>query len=180
MFDRKKAITVEPSKSSKQNTADRNSNGTGSSSSSYTLLKAIDPTNAVVEKRPTMLEGVEGEGVVLIGKGTRLVGEITNCTRVEIQGQFEGNVVSDEIIITECGSLNGYAKTERAVVHGNLEGNIIVANLLDISVTGRVSGELTYGQLAIAAGGYVGGTLQKVGSELENSPPPATTVMGKM
>ncbi len=173
MFDRKKAVTIEPAQSPKGG----NANNKDQDSSSYTLLQVTESTDVIVGKKATMPDDTIGEGVVLIGKGTRLVGEINNCTTVQIQGQFEGNIVADEIVISEGGSLNGYAKTDRALVHGNLEGNVVVANLLDISSTGRVSGELTYGQLAVAAGGHVGGTVQRVGSDIESSAPPVSSLM---
>jgi hypothetical protein len=53
--------------------------------------------------RPMGAKTDAGDGVVLIGKGTRVIGEISDCTTVEIQGVVEGKLLANSVIIREGG-----------------------------------------------------------------------------
>jgi cytoskeletal protein CcmA (bactofilin family) len=100
------------------------------------------------------------EGLVVVGKGASIVGDITSCSQVEIAGTFEGTVVAEDVIVRPGGYLKGTVSSERAEVHGRVEGRIRVEHHLDIRSTGRVSGELSYGRLSVASGGLVAGTIE--------------------
>jgi cytoskeletal protein CcmA (bactofilin family) len=102
----------------------------------------------------------QGDGVVLIGKNTKIMGDISNCTMIEIQGTLEGTIVADAVVIREGGGFRGTMQTDKAEVHGVAEGSITVHELLDVRSSGNVTGELTYGRLAVADGGNVSGNLQ--------------------
>ena len=101
-----------------------------------------------------------GDGVVLIGKGTRILGDISDCTMIEIQGTLEGTVCADTVVIREGGGFRGTMQTDKAEVHGVLEGTISVHELLDMRASGQVSGDITYGRLAVADGGNISGNLK--------------------
>jgi len=113
-----------------------------------------------------------GDGLVVIGKGAKIIGEITNCSQVEIAGALEGNVVAEAVIIRAGGRLKGTVYSERAEVHGTLEGQIQVQDHLDIRSTGHVSGELAYGTLSIEPGGRLAGNIQLC-SDLQKEDPAA-------
>lgn len=113
-----------------------------------------------------------GDGIVVVGKGANIVGEITNCSQVEIAGALEGKVVAEAVIVRAGGCLKGHVHSERAEVHGTLEGEVQVEDHLDIRSTGQVSGELAYGKLSVASGGRLAGMIQIV-PEPEKQDPPA-------
>lgn len=106
-------------------------------------------------------KGPNGERAVLVGKGTRVSGEIGDCDVVEIQGVFEGDVVSASVVVREGGSFKGQMQTEHLEVHGTIEGAIEVRGLLDIRSTGCVTAEVSYGQLSVATGGKLAGNIQE-------------------
>ncbi len=114
------------------------------------------------------------DGVVVVGKGASIVGEITNCSQVEIAGALEGKVVAEAVIVRAGGRLKGRVCSERAEVHGTIEGEVQVEDHLDIRSTGHVSGELAYGKLSVASGGRLAGTIQIV-SDLHSNPRPAVS-----
>jgi cytoskeletal protein CcmA (bactofilin family) len=118
-----------------------------------------------VEHETPRPEESNGDGVVVIGKGASIVGEITNCSQVEIAGALEGKVVAEAVIVRAGGCLKGQVCSERAEVHGTIEGEVQVEDHLDIRSTGDVSGELAYGKLSVASGGRLAGNIQIV-SEL--------------
>ncbi len=117
-------------------------------------------------------EPSNGDGVVVVGKGASIVGEITNCSQVEIAGALEGKVVAEAVIVRAGGCLKGIVCSERAEVHGTIEGEVQVEDHLDIRSTGQVSGELAYGKLSVASGGRLAGNIQIV-SELHTKELPA-------
>ena len=131
---------------------------------STTDTAPVRPT-AAVSTVPTATGGAapsanaNSDGVVIIGKGTRIVGEITDASRVEIQGAVDGTIVADALIIREGGSLTGRLQASHAEVHGAFNGQLDIAQLLDIRATGTVEGELAYGKLAVAMGGHISGNV---------------------
>ena len=123
-------------------------------------LGATQPAAASAVARLTAAAQVSSsDGVVIIGKGTRIVGEITDCSRVEIQGIVDGTIVAEALIIREGGSLTGRLQATHAEVHGSFNGQLDIAELLDIRSTGIVEGELAYGKLAVAMGGHISGNV---------------------
>ncbi|MEO1282525.1 MAG: polymer-forming cytoskeletal protein [Pseudomonadota bacterium] len=106
-----------------------------------------------------VIEVSEDEGRVLIGRGTKLVGEVSNCSQVEVQGHLEGTLVADHVIVSNGGSVNGGLHAGHAEVLGDVEGNVHVEGLLDVHATGRINGNLTYGRLSVADGGDISGEI---------------------
>jgi len=104
----------------------------------------------------------QNDAHVVVGKGASIIGEISNCSQVEIAGALEGKVVAEAVIVQPGGCLKGQVYSERAEVHGTIEGQVQVDDHLDIRSTGDVSGELVYGKLSVASGGRLSGTLQIV------------------
>ena len=113
-----------------------------------------------------------GDGLVVVGKGAKIIGEITNCSQVEIAGDVDVDIVTKVVIIRAGGRLKGTVHSERAEVHGTLEGQIQVQDHLDIRSTGHVSGELAYGKLSIEPGGQLAGNIQLC-SDLQKEEPDA-------
>ncbi len=112
-----------------------------------------------------ILESIDGDGLVLIGKNTQLVGEISNCSRVEIQGALEGTVVAETVVVREGGMIKGHMRTTNADIQGIVEGEIVVDGLLDVKSTGQVTGDITYGQFSVQVGGVVAGQFSGRASE---------------
>jgi cytoskeletal protein CcmA (bactofilin family) len=119
-------------------------------------------TELYAEKQVTPHVQAPGDGLVVVGKGASIVGEITNCSQVEIAGALEGKVVAEAVIVRAGGCLKGHVCSQRAEVHGTIEGQVQVEDHLDIRSTGQVSGELAYGKLSVASGGRLAGTIEIV------------------
>lgn len=143
-------------------------------------LFEIETSQPAEASQPTEIEtslGDEaiGDRIVVVGKGSNIVGEISNCSQVEIEGALEGNVIADVVIIRPSGRLKGRVNSDRVEVHGSIEGEIQVKEHLDIRSTGQVSGELSYGKLTVASGGYLAGNIHLC-SDLQKNEPKAETL----
>jgi cytoskeletal protein CcmA (bactofilin family) len=108
-------------------------------------------------KGPFVVNGSDSDGFVVIGKGTRVTGQIADCAKLEIQGTVEGTIVAEAVVIRGSGMMIGELHAVHAEVHGRFEGRLYVRNVLDIRSTGSVEGELSYGKLAVAMGGHIAG-----------------------
>jgi len=92
------------------------------------------------------------EGVVIIGKNTRIGGSIGDCRILEVHGILEADVVAEVLIVREGGGVLGTIQVDRAEIHGIVEGTFTVHEHLDIAATGNVSGTISYQTLAVATG----------------------------
>lgn len=126
----------------------------------------------------SVLESVDGDGMVLIGKGTTVVGEVGNCSKVEIQGHLEGSIVADRVIIREGGSIKGGMHAGHAEVCGVVDGEVLVEELLDVRSTGRVIGEIAYGKLAVEVGGDIAGNIRQPQQAAQSAEPQHQGVNG--
>lgn len=140
----------------------------------------VSPTAHVTppppRERPMAARTDAGDGVVHIGKGTRVIGEISDCTTVEIQGVVEGKLLASSVIIREGGGFKGSLQADQAEIHGVMEGNAVVNDLLDIRSTGTVSADLAYGRLSVEAGGQMtGNILARISIENGNAPKSGST-----
>jgi cytoskeletal protein CcmA (bactofilin family) len=99
-------------------------------------------------------------GIIVVGKGASMMGEITNCSRVEIAGELDGNILAQSVIVRPGGRVKGTVCVEEAEVHGTIEGQLLVERHLDIASTATIVGELSYGSIAIAPGGRLAGSIQ--------------------
>jgi cytoskeletal protein CcmA (bactofilin family) len=112
--------------------------------------------------------------VLLIGREISLSGQITACDRVVVEGRVEAQLTESRFVeITETGQFKGSAEVEEAEVRGRFEGRLSVRGRLLIRGSGKVSGEIAYGQVEIECGGEISGTVQTVASGGRLSSPAA-------
>lgn len=102
--------------------------------------------------------GPAAAGLLSIGREISLVGEITSCARLVVDGFVEGNLQRcHDMVIGESGVFKGEARTENAEISGRIEGNLFVRKRLVIRAAGRVSGTTIYGEIEIEPGGSIVG-----------------------
>lgn len=113
----------------------------------------------------SITKGKTPADLVLIGGTCQVNGEIRNCRRLVIEGVLEGDLETEEIIVRKGGRINGHIKTINAEIHGDIQGDLVVENLLDVRSTGVVSGDVSYGELIVASGGHLVGNMRQTPKE---------------
>lgn len=105
-------------------------------------------------------------GVLVVTEDTviRGVRELRNCRLLEVFGYLEGDVAAKAVLVHRNGRLFGKLKSDSAEIHGTLQGEVVVKNLIDIRSSGNVSGNIRYGKLALEEGG-------NLSAEMRNVPP---------
>lgn len=91
-------------------------------------------------------------GVLILGEGAVLKGEVKKGRRVEVWGYVEGGVTASELVVQEGGKVFGSVKTSTAEVRGTLQGDVRVQQLLSLKSTGTAAGKIKYGRLAMEEG----------------------------
>jgi cytoskeletal protein CcmA (bactofilin family) len=100
-----------------------------------------------------------------VGKDISLHGEIADCAKVHVDGKVEATLSKCRaLIITDSGYFGGTAEVETADISGRFDGALECAGRLIIRESGRVNGEVRYGQIEIECGGEISGTVGTVDS----------------
>jgi cytoskeletal protein CcmA (bactofilin family) len=102
--------------------------------------------------------------VLVINQDTYLKGDVRNGGRIEVYGYIEGSVTGDQLVVQPGGRCYGTIKVDNADVHGNLQGEIFVKQLITIRGPGTVTGNVQYGRLAMELGA-------NLSAEVRNVPP---------
>lgn len=99
--------------------------------------------------------------VLIIGREISLNGQITACDKVVVEGKVEATLTDSRFIeIAETGQFKGSAEIDDAEIRGRFEGKLTVRGRLLIRGTGKVMGEIAYGQIEVECGGEITGTVQ--------------------
>ncbi|WP_341705738.1 polymer-forming cytoskeletal protein [Ferrovibrio sp.] len=112
--------------------------------------------------------------VLLIGRDISLNGRITACDKVIVEGKVEADLTDSRFVeIAESGMFKGSAEVEEAEIRGHFEGRLSVRGRLLIRGSGKVAGDIAYGQVEIECGGEISGTVQTVASGGRKASPAA-------
>jgi cytoskeletal protein CcmA (bactofilin family) len=103
-----------------------------------------------------------GDGVLIIGAGVEVRGTIASCDELVVEGKVESTIECRVLTVAETGTVKGEATVQELEVHGVFDGKAGVSGCLTVKSTGRVTGEIRYGQLEVERGGIVSGELATV------------------
>jgi cytoskeletal protein CcmA (bactofilin family) len=98
----------------------------------------------------------------VIQEDTVIKGEIRNCRQIEIRGLVEGELAAESVVVQPSGRFFGTVRTDSADVHGSLQGEVFVKNLISIRSSGSVNGNVHYGQIAMEMGGNLSAQLRNI------------------
>jgi cytoskeletal protein CcmA (bactofilin family) len=97
---------------------------------------------------------------LIVGPDIKLKGaEITDCDTLIVEGRVEASMDSRVIQISERGVFAGKAGIDVAEIRGCFEGELTVRKQLVVCATGKVSGKIRYGKLAVEEGGEISGDI---------------------
>lgn len=119
---------------------------------------------AAPERAPAMpVARPASKRVLTVGPEIQMKGEVTSCDRVIIEGTVDATMRDVHTVeLTESGSLKGTAEVEDAEISGVFEGDLVVRGRLTVYSSGRVRGNVTYGEIEIQRGGQISGNIRNV------------------
>ncbi|CAM2067215.1 Polymer-forming cytoskeletal protein [Sulfidibacter corallicola] len=94
----------------------------------------------------------------LIMEGTRFEGKLIFKNKMRIDGEFSGEIVSeDQLIVGKKACVEGSIKCGQMVVMGEVRGHITECSHLQIQENGKVYGDIRVGILEIKPGAIFDG-----------------------
>lgn len=127
---------------------------------------AAPPAKPVEEPRPSSPvapPATKGDArpMAHIGKSLVLKAQITGEEDVYVDGQLEGSVElkNHNLTVGINGRVNANVIARNVFVEGNLTGNVVASEKIEIRKTGSLQGDLTTGGVTIEDGAYFKGSI---------------------
>ena len=83
----------------------------------------------------------KGSAKVLIGNGVSITGEIKKADEVQIDGEADVTMKTDNLVVGPTGHCKGNIETQNADIWGTFDGDIKAYGTLTIQEEGKVSAE---------------------------------------
>ena len=127
---------------------------------------------SVMAPKPTANAGDEVGGKrLIVGQGIRLAGEITACDRLVVEGFCEVTLNETRALeIAGTGRFIGGCEVEEAEISGIYEGELTVRKRLLIRSSGKVKGNVRYGEIEIERGGLLSGSVSMIETRSDPAP----------
>jgi cytoskeletal protein CcmA (bactofilin family) len=95
--------------------------------------------------------------VAYIGEGVAVKGEIAVPDILVVDGLVEGNLTARTIRVGPSGAVKGNIISTEAEVYGSVSEKAEVKQLLIVRSTGRIDGQISYGEVEIEKGAVISG-----------------------
>jgi cytoskeletal protein CcmA (bactofilin family) len=130
------------------------------------LIEEIDNIHinskvSIFQKDKRMSEGNKDKSI-FIGAGVVFKGSINAPNQAIISGTVEGDLIAKDVLIGAAGVVTGTTEADFIDVKGELNQSITSKSVLIVRNTGKVTGDVTYGEIEIERGGKVKGAMKQV------------------
>jgi len=125
---------------------------------------------------PKETDVAQGE-VANIGKSLTIKGDLSGSEDLYIDGQIEGSIEmkGNRLTIGPNGRVKANVSARTAVIQGNLQGNVVATERVDLKQSAIVLGDIATQRISIEEGAYFKGgiDIQREGSKAEATAPTA-------
>ena len=102
----------------------------------------------------------KGSAKVVIGHGVSIIGEIKKADEVQIDGEADVTMKTDNIVIGNTGNCKGNIETHNADIWGTFDGDLKASGTLTIQEDGNATGTIEYQKMQIKLGGKLSGDIK--------------------
>ena len=126
-------------------------------------------------KSSTIISSSNSHSLNSLVQGTVVEGSVKSVSDIRVDGTIKGKLICDsKVIIGPTGFVEGEIRCKNAVIEGKFEGNLEVAELLNIRESAKISGDVTTNKLIVQSGAVFNvactmGAGKKVANKLMNS-----------
>lgn len=116
-----------------------------------------------------------GEVHTLLGKGSEFEGKLTFEGQVRIDGKFNGQIVTKDVLVIGDGArVQAEIQAGTVIINGQVEGNVKATQIIELKTPGRVKGNLETPSLSMDRGVIFEGSLkmENLGAGAGGRPPP--------
>jgi len=113
-------------------------------------------------------QAVEVGSINIIGKGTKIVGDISSGGDVRIDGLLTGNIViSGKLVLGPHGVVEGNITSVNAELEGEVRGIVNISETLSLKSTAKINGDIVTSKLMIEPGALFTGSCN-MGARVKN------------
>jgi cytoskeletal protein CcmA (bactofilin family) len=103
----------------------------------------------------------------LIGKASRVHGDLDFAGGLHLDGSIAGNVRADpsadsSLSVSESGSIEGNVEARNVMLNGTVKGDILARQRVVLGATARVQGNVYYGVIEMTLGAQIMGKLTRI------------------
>jgi len=102
-------------------------------------------------------DGNAGAATIAIERNSKFSGQLKFSGTIAIDGQVDGELVAERIVVHEGGVVNASVEGSTVIIAGNVKGDILARNELEILPSGVVNGSITSPTINVRRGGRVEG-----------------------
>ncbi|MFL0100690.1 bactofilin family protein [Tenacibaculum maritimum] len=100
----------------------------------------------------------------IIGKNTKIIGDIISEGDFRLDGTLEGTIKTDgRVIIGNDGYIKGKVECANADIEGKFSGELIVSNTLSIKSNANITGDVVISKLSVEPGATFNATCSMKG-----------------
>jgi cytoskeletal protein CcmA (bactofilin family) len=104
--------------------------------------------------------------LTVVGETAKMEGKFEIADSIQIECEVGGElVVGGKLVIGEKGVVNANVQTVDAIIMGHYDGNMVATGNVEITTTGRVSGNIQTDSLVISKGGFFNGNVTKINED---------------
>ena len=107
-----------------------------------------------------VLRPSKGSAKVIIGDGVSITGEIKKADEVQIDGEADVTMKTDNLVVGVTGKWKCNIETHNADIWGAFDGDIKASGTLTIQEKGIISGSIEYQNIQIKLGGKLNGDVK--------------------
>jgi cytoskeletal protein CcmA (bactofilin family) len=106
----------------------------------------------------------------LIGKASRVHGDMEFAGGLHLDGTIEGNLRADPVegsslSVSETGSIDGNVEAGSVMLNGAVRGDIIARGRVVLGATARVQGNVYYGVIEMTLGAQIIGKVTRLSDQ---------------
>ena len=122
--------------------------------------KKKDNTSNEEKNVSDVFRPAKGSAKVIIGNGVSITGEIKKADEVQIDGEADVTMKTDNIVIGNTGNCKGNIETHNADIWGVFDGDLKASGTLTIQEAGVATGTIEYQKMQIKLGGKLSGDIK--------------------
>ena len=122
--------------------------------------KKKDNTSSEEKNASDVFRPAKGNAKVIIGNGVSITGEIKKADEVQIDGDADVTMKTDNIVIGNTGKCKGNVETHNADIWGSFDGDLKASGTLTIQEAGVATGTIEYQKMQIKLGGKLSGDIK--------------------
>jgi cytoskeletal protein CcmA (bactofilin family) len=104
--------------------------------------------------------------LTVVGDHARMEGKFEIADSIQVECEVGGELnVGSKLVIGKKGAVNANVRTVDAIIMGRYEGSMVATGNVEITETGRVSGNIQTDSLVISKGGFFNGNVTKMNDQ---------------